>query len=282
MSSSTQITPSIYHRTALGSVFGMTDVGVARRANEDNFIIDPASGLVAVADGMGGHDGGELASRTVLEAVRASLAESMRQGLQQSMPVNAGGDCDPDATWRDQTMPAVLMVHAAIEYANTRVFEHNVRNESTDGGGMGTTLTGFWHSAESGPLIVFHVGDTRLYRLRAGELAILTRDQTMYQQALEDGLSDNLPPRNLLLQAIGPVDKVIPDVRVSSAEDGDLFMLCSDGMYGNVPHAALAGVLAGATAQTLDQCCATLIEMAKAHGSRDNITAVLALCQRLA
>lgn len=280
MSNAHQITPSTYHQIALGLAYGLTDVGLVRRANEDNFIIDAAAGLVAVADGMGGHDGGEIASRTVLEAIRASLAQSLREGLHQKTPSEAGGPIDPDATWRDQHMPAVLMVHAALDYANRQVFQANVRNESIDGGGMGTTVTGFWHGPDSSAVIVFHVGDTRLYRMRAGELAVLTRDQTMYQQALEEGMSDNLPPRNLLLQAIGPLDSVTPDVRVCVAEEGDLFMLCSDGLYGNVPHAALAGALAAATADTLEQCCAALIAMAKAHGSRDNITAVVALCRR--
>ena len=275
-----QITPSIYHRIALGSAFGLTDVGLVRCSNEDNFIIDAVTGLVAVADGMGGHDGGEIASRTVLEAMQASLAQSLQQGLHQKIASQANGDIDPDATWRDQHMPAVLMVHAAVEYANSQVFAANVHNDSTKGGGMGTTLTGFWHGPDSSVLIVFHVGDTRLYRMRVGELSVLTRDQTMYQQALEEGMSDNLPPRNLLLQAIGPLDNVTPEVRVCVPEEGDLFMLCSDGLYGNVPHAALAGALAGATADTLDDCCAALVEMAKAHGSRDNITALVALCQR--
>ena len=278
MSNSNQITAGIYHRIALGSAYGMTDVGLVRRANEDNFLIDPATGLVAVADGMGGHDGGEIASRTVLEAMRASLGQSLRQGLHQKLAPQALANSDPDATWHDQHMPAVLMVHAAVDYANSQVFAANVHNQSVDGGGMGTTLTGFWHGP--GPLIVFHVGDTRLYRMRAGELALLTRDQTMYQQALEEGMSDNLPARNLLLQAIGPNQDVIPDVRVCPVQKGDLFMLCSDGLYGNVPHAALASALAGASAGTLDACCAALIELAKTYGSRDNITALLALCQR--
>ena len=279
MSMSNQITPSIYHRIAMGSAYGLSDVGLVRKSNEDNFLIDPGSGLVAVADGMGGHDGGEIASRAALEAMRASINLAMREGHQDKPSIAADGH-DPDATWKDQHMPAVMIVHEAVRHANARVYAANVGNDYTEGGGMGTTLTGFWHWRDGGPMIVFHVGDSRLYRMRRGELAVLTRDQTMYQQALEEGLSDNLPPRNLLLQAIGPLDDVAPDVNVCVPEDGDLFMLCSDGLYGNTPHAAMAEVLAGASAQTLDQACAALLEMAKAHGSRDNITVLLALSQR--
>jgi protein phosphatase len=159
------------------------------------------------------------------------------------------------------------------------VYGANLQSGHFDGSGMGTTLTGFWQSLPGGPLLVFHVGDSRLYRYRDGELAVLTRDQTMYQQALEAGLADDLPPRNLLLQAIGPARDVTPDVKVCDTRPGDLYLLCSDGLYGNTPHAAIQQAMAGAHAQSLDACCAELIELAKRHGSRDNITAVLALAE---
>jgi protein phosphatase len=191
----------------------------------------------------------------------------------------AGNALDPDATWQDEHMPAIIAVHDAVDAANARVYGANVRNGVGEGSGMGTTLTGFWQSLPGGPLLVFHVGDSRLYRYRDGELAVLTRDQTMYQQALEAGLADDLPPRNLLLQAIGPTAAVLPDVKVCELRSGDLYLLCSDGLYGNTPHAAIEQAMAGAHAQSLDACCAELIDLAKRHGSRDNITAVLTLVQ---
>jgi serine/threonine protein phosphatase PrpC len=280
MSNWIQLTPSIYHRLALGSAYGMTDVGPVRASNEDNFLIDPELGLVVIGDGMGGHDGGEIASHSAITSLRDFIAQSEREHANgKPRPVPAPDAHDPDATWQDQHMPAVLTVFEAVEFANAEVYGANLRNAHGEGGGMGTTLTGFWHSGNSGPLIVFHVGDSRLYRYRAGELNVLTRDQTLYQQALEEGVSDSFPPRNLLLQAIGPTESVAPDVKTCAHQPGDLYMLCSDGLYGNTPHAALAEVMAGATAQTLDQCCADLIELAKTHGSRDNITAVLVLCE---
>ena len=281
MSNWNQITPSIYHRLALGSAYGLSDVGLVRKSNEDNFIIDAGIGLVAVADGMGGHEGGEIASSTVLTALRESLSKSMSGQQQGKRPIAPAPDShDPDATWQDQRMPAVVAVYEAVEYANAQIYGANVRNENTEGSGMGTTLTGFWQAGDNGPLVVFHVGDSRLYRLRRGELSLLTRDQTMYQQALEDGMSENLPARNLLSQAIGPQQVVVPEVKLCVPEEGDLFLLCSDGLYGNPPHSAIADVLAGASAQSLDRCCAELVALAKAHGSSDNITALLLLCQR--
>jgi serine/threonine protein phosphatase PrpC len=274
MNTWTQLSPSIYHRLAFGSAYGLTDVGLVRQSNEDNFLIDPDLRIVAVADGMGGHDGGEIAAHLALRSLRTSLlaADPFRCALPAP-----GALLDPDATWQDEHMCAVLAVHQAVEDANGQVYGANLRKGHGEGAGMGTTLTGFWQWMPDGPLAVFHVGDSRLYRYRDGELAILTRDHTLYQQALEAGVSDGLPPRNLLLQAIGPTAAVAPDVKVCALQPGDLYLLCSDGLYGNTPHGAIAQAMKRASAQSLDACCEALVALAKAHGSRDNITAVLAL-----
>jgi protein phosphatase len=274
MSTWKQLTPSIYHRLAFGCAYGLTDVGLVRQSNEDNFLIDPALRLVAVADGMGGHDGGEIAACLALETLRAALAAA---DPKKACP---GDAADPDATWQDEHMPAVVAVHEAVDAANARVYGANMQAGRGDGNGMGTTLTGFWQSLPDGPLVIFHVGDSRLYRYRDGELAVLTRDQTLYQQALEAGVFGDFPPRNLLLQAVGPTAAIAPDVKACTPHAGDLYLLCSDGLYGNTPHAAIERVLAGAHAQSLEQCCADLVALAKTHGSRDNITAVLALVER--
>jgi protein phosphatase len=274
MSTWTQLTPSIYHRLAFGSAYGLTDVGLVRQSNEDNFLIDPALRIVAVADGMGGHEGGEIAARLALSALRSSLLAA--DPYRCELPAR-GDIVDPDATWQDEHMCAVLAVHQAVDHANDQVYGANLRGGHGEGAGMGTTLTGFWQWMPDGPLAVFHVGDSRLYRYRDGELAILTRDQTLYQQALEAGVCDALPPRNLLLQAIGPTAAVAPDGRVCALQRGDLYLLCSDGLYGNTPHGAIAQALERASARSLDACCEALVALAKAHGSRDNITAVLAL-----
>lgn len=274
MTTWTQLTPSIYHRLAFGCAYGLTDVGLVRQSNEDNFLIDPGLRLVAVADGMGGHDGGEIAARLALETLRDALAAV---DPKTSSP---GDALDPDATWQDEHMPAIVAMHEAVDAANARVYGANMQGGRGEGSGMGTTLTGFWQSLPDGPLVIFHVGDSRLYRYRDGELAVLTRDQTLYQQALEAGVSGDFPPRNLLLQAIGPTAVIVPDVKACTSRPGDLYLLCSDGLYGNTPHAAIERVLAGAHAQSLEDCCADLIALAKTHGSRDNITAVLALVER--
>jgi protein phosphatase len=279
-----QLSPSIVHRMAFGPAYGLTDIGVVRQSNEDNFLIDPELRLVAVADGMGGHEGGEIAAHLALSALRevlASLAGDPRRirGDDGSGVAAADLTLDADATWQDQDMAALLAAQQAVEHANTRVHDANLAKGRGEGAGMGATLTGFWQCRPGGPLAVFHVGDSRLYRCRSGEVAVLTRDQTLYQQALEAGVGEDLPPRNLLLQAIGPTAAVTPDVELCAARPGDLYLLCSDGLYGSTPHAAIAQALARASARPLDACCADLVALAKAHGSRDNITAVLALVE---
>lgn len=268
-----QLSPSVEHQLALGPAFGMTDTGTVRPSNEDNFLIDPSLGLLAVADGMGGHEAGEVASSDALIAladfIRAKAARGPAVAFDDDAP-----DADVDAGWR-----AMDTLHDAVEFANDRMYRTNVENRRGNGGGMGTTLTGIWQPQADGPALVFHVGDTRLYRLRAGSLVQLTRDQTVYQRAFEAGARQNLPPRNLLLQALGPSCGIKPELQTRPVTPGDLYLLCSDGLHSAIADEQIAAVLGQAQAEDLGASCAQLIAMAKLHGSRDNITVVLFQCK---
>ena len=274
-----QLSPSVVHRLALGPAFGMTDTGTARPPNEDNFLIDPGLGLIAVADGMGGHEGGEVASRDALVALahylRACQADDGGASMPRFKPSRYAPANDAKAAWNDATLAAMTTVHQAVEFANQRMYQTNVDNQRGSGRGMGTTLTGMWQPAAGGPACVFHVGDTRLYRLRQGRLDQLTRDQTLYQDAHDAGARHNLPSRNLLMQALGPACGVMPQLQTHQVAPGDLFMLCSDGLHGVLAHEHIAGALEQASTGDLGATCARLIEMAKRDGSRDNITVVL-------
>lgn len=270
------LSPPRVHRLPGVLAFGATDIGPVRKGNEDNLLIDEALGLAMVADGMGGHAAGEVASAAVLTELRAYLA-AHDATLPAPDKVAGPGD-DPDATWSDPAADSVSMLHAALAHANARLYAQNQSRNRIEGNGMGTTLSGFWRRGTRAPLVLFHVGDSRLYRLRMGVLEQLTRDQTMYQQALESGLFERLPPRNLLLQAVGPAPSIAPEVRSHLVFPGDVLMLCSDGLHGSVPHAEIEAVMARAQPGNLDQLSAQLIEMAKQYGGRDNITVVLAVC----
>jgi len=258
---------------------GATDIGPVRPANEDNFLLDDDLGLAMVADGMGGHAAGDVASAAVLTALHAYLA-AHGAALRAGAAGEASAADDPDATWSDPAAGAVALLHAAMTHANASLYAQNSAQARADGHGMGTTLSGFWRRAPGAPLVLFHVGDSRLYRLRGGALEQLTRDQTLYQQALEAGLFERLPPRNLLLQAIGPAPAVTAEVRSHPVLADDVLMLCSDGLHGSVPHGEIEALLARARADNLQALGLELIDMAKQFGARDNITVVLALCSR--
>ncbi|TFW31995.1 serine/threonine-protein phosphatase [Massilia horti] len=274
-------------RLDLGLAFGLTDTGTVRSSNEDNLVLDPALGLVAVADGMGGHLDGALASANAL----AALVHYIRTAGDIDAPDSDDtipkfqasafdpAQSDPDATWTDDTMRAMITLHGAVEYANQRLFQANLANGRADGSGMGTTLTGMWQPAPGAPVFVFHVGDTRLYRWRAGQLEQITRDQTMYQQAIESGMKGNLPARNLLLQALGPYLDIRPELLTQPVEPGDLYLLCSDGLHSACSDERIASILQQAQPGSLSACCEQLVAAAKQDGSRDNITVVLAPCR---
>ncbi|OPA89761.1 serine/threonine protein phosphatase [Pseudomonas fluorescens] len=260
------------HSLATAVAYGVSDVGSVRQSNEDNFLVEPDLGLLAVADGMGGHEAGALAS--------AQALISLRQALKAHSVNPVDPDADPDATWSDPDMQAASQLHNALDQVNQCVFQQNVARHMSEGSGMGTTLTGVWRPQADGPLLVFHVGDSRLYRYREGELSLLTRDQTWYQQALEAGKVDRLPARNLLLQAIGPGPRVEPQVRVQPVQPGDLLMLCSDGLHGCVPHLEMLEVLAIARRDSLDIACQRLIDLTREYAGRDNVTVLLAWLDR--
>lgn len=278
-----QLSPSTPHRLTAGTAFGMTDTGAVRPSNEDNFLIDAPLGLVAVADGMGGHESGEIASADALTSLahflRATTDPDSGLALPNFRPSPFDPEStDPDAIWDEDILASMVTLHDAVEFANQRMYQTNLANRRGDGGGMGTTLTGVWQPQPGAPLLVFHVGDSRLYCYRAGQLTQLTRDHTMYQDAVDAGATENLPPRNLLLQAIGPSGDVRPELHIQAVQPGDLYLLCSDGLYGATPDDRIATVLAGARPGDLGEACRQLVATALHDGSRDNVTVVLFHC----
>jgi serine/threonine protein phosphatase PrpC len=277
----TPLSPSSYHHLSMGTVFGMTDVGLVRPSNEDNFLIDQTLGLVMISDGMGGHDAGEVASKEVLLALRDYIQKievASSTALKIAQPITGTHHVTSNASESAQTeeaMLAIMTVSDAVEFANALLYAQNLAMKNEEGHGMGTTLTGFWQPQHGGPLTIFHVGDSRLYRYHNGELSLLTRDQTLYQQALDEGLTANLPSRNMLLQAMGPYATVIPEISTQSLQSNDLYLLCTDGLHGNVSDELIAQIMSKTSATNLAHTCERLIDAAKEHGSRDNITVVL-------
>ncbi|MBF0137845.1 MAG: protein phosphatase 2C domain-containing protein [Magnetococcus sp. DMHC-1] len=267
---------------------GRTDVGCVRTLNEDSFSIDEASGLLLVADGMGGHDAGEVASSQVVESMLSLLRFPMA-----GIPVLPDGkrlDDDGDITTlspeevaeelanetEQQEKEIIQKVVQAIAQTNLRVNNINQDRGYPEGSGMGSTLVGFWAPPGSTRGVVFHVGDSRLYRMRQGHLESITQDHTLYQQWLDFGSRGQPPAQNVILQAMGPVEQVTPDVRVISLLPGDLILMCSDGLTGMLANGIIEKVLLTAREDNLQEVCNRLVDMAKEKGGRDNITVILA------
>ncbi|MGI5285099.1 Stp1/IreP family PP2C-type Ser/Thr phosphatase [Nonomuraea polychroma] len=225
-----------------------SDVGLLREGNEDSAY---ASGrLLAVADGMGGHAHGEVASSVAIAAM-ASLEE-----------VQQGGDL-------------LNAIEAAVRDANRRLHEMVGRDPSLKG--MGTTLTAMlWNGTQ---VALVHVGDSRAYLLRRGELYQITHDHTLVQQLVDDGRitpeeAATHPQRSILLRALDGSGEVDPDLTLREAQVGDRYLLCSDGLSGVVSAETLHATLTNI--DDPEEVVRQLIDLANRGGGPDNITCVLA------
>ena len=235
----------------------LTDVGRVRANNEDAVVLVPAHGLVVLADGMGGYNAGEVASALAVELISGELA----RWLEQAASV---------AGMRDVRRAMEI----CVDNANRAIFEAANTDEAC--AGMGTTLV--MAVAHGDILLVGHVGDSRAYLWRAGELLQLTRDHSLLQEQVDIGLitpeeaavSAN---RNLVTRALGVEDAVLLDVREVRMEPGDVYLLCSDGLNDMVDDSGIAAVLA--RPDPLGTLARQLIDMANAAGGRDNVSAAL-------
>ena len=254
---------------------GRTDVGRARARNEDNFQVDGTAEFAVVCDGMGGHAGGDIASRTAVEVIAGFLTDFMPA---ETLPVSRHDDHEKTLSDPAGDSPAVQnalsVARSAVQLANQRIHALNRQRGFADGRGMGTTAVGFWRVPGTPQLIAFHAGDSRLYRLRDGELRVLTRDHSLYQIWLDNGGRGVAPQRNIIVRALGTGEEVEPEVAVHSLLPDDVLLLCSDGLNGMLPDTAIARILR----QDRDpaQLCHDLVEAANEAGGQDNVTVVVA------
>lgn len=247
-------------------VAGATDVGVVRRVNQDAFgryeNAERGELLLVVADGLGGHQGGETASRMATELLG---------------PLVASGDDPPDQR-----------LVRAIEETNRQIHDESRRDYTKEG--MGTTVVCLL-IASDGPSFVAHVGDSRLYRMREGRIESLTEDHSLVaalvrQGALSPEEARTDPRRNQILRALGVRKDVEIDVAVVEPRPGDTYLLCTDGLHGLIDEPAILA-LAEADARepagtrppidaAVDLAVARLIDAAKCAGGTDNVTCMLA------
>lgn len=221
-----------------------THQGLVRANNQDNWLAESA--LYGVADGMGGHKGGETASRVALQVFR-----------------NAIGQKKPDAD----------ALRMAVEAANRRVYDMSARDDTLSG--MGTTMSMIWQ--DTNRLLIAHVGDSRIYRLREGRLQQITNDHSFVAELVRNNIitpemAKTHPQRNIITRAVGVDPFVQVDVLQEELLPGDLWLICSDGLHGMVEDEEIQTIL---SEMELEDAAERLISRALENGGHDNVTFVL-------
>jgi PPM family protein phosphatase len=243
---------------------GISDVGLQRDHNEDSFAILNDQELYVVADGMGGHRAGDVASRLATDAIvdffRATASEDV------TWPFHF------DARLSEEENRLLT----GIRIANRQILERSARSRECHG--MGTTVVGALFSPTKKKMYIGHVGDSRAYQVRRGNITQLTRDHSLvndYLLAMPELTEEqkNELPKNVITRALGMQDQVTVDLQSVDAELGDLYVLCSDGLSGMIGDQEILDVT-GAT-DDLHEACRRLVALANEHGGEDNITAVI-------
>lgn len=262
--------PSTSDQPSAGrTAFGLTDVGRRRAANEDAYLVDNDLGLYVVADGMGGHSAGEVASE---EAVN-TLHDMVRR---EADVVAAIDGLLPEMVRSRESVPelqrARRVLESAIQAATYMVFGLSENNPAQRG--MGTTMSVLL--LRSGCGVVAQVGDSRIYRVRNGMAQQITEDHTLVAWQLKKGLISEEEARhsrqkNVITRAVGSREYVQVDTQPVEVRSGDSFLLCSDGLHGYLDDSEVPELLA----DTPERAAQRSIQLANQRGGRDNITAVI-------
>ena len=245
-------------------VAGATNVGMKRSHNEDKFAVIDEDQLYVVADGMGGHASGEVASQMAIDTLRDFFRAT---------------SADPEATWPYKMDKArgyeENRLITGIKLANLRIHEAAQRHPRLRG--MGTTVVTLLMVSEG--VLIGHVGDSRVYRLRQGQFQQLTEDHSLLNDYIKmKRLSPeeiaNFPHKNVIVRALGMKETVKVDVHMDKPQTGDRYVLCSDGLSGPCSDEEIRDIVS--ENDDLELACAKLIDAANSKGGPDNITVVIA------
>jgi len=239
-------------------IFSATDVGRARDNNEDSVAVDDAAQLAVLADGMGGYNAGEVASQMLTSFIKSELGRWLKEAgaLASLADIKRAMDI-------------------CVDNANRAIF--NAANTNPRYAGMGTTLV--LAVFRDDQLLLGHVGDSRAYRFRDGELTQITRDHSLLQEQIDAGLltpeeAQYSSNKNLVTRAVGVEDTVMLELHAHEVQPGDLYLMCSDGLTDMLDDRALAQLLLAQ--RPLPDAALSLIEAANDKGGKDNIAIVLA------
>jgi protein phosphatase len=242
---------------------GLTHVGRQRQHNEDSYLVADEAKLFLVADGMGGHAAGEIASRIAVDSISEFIVHTK----------------EDDGTWPhaydEKYRRSTNRLVAAVRMANTRVLEAMRKDARLRG--MGTTVVACM--ADDDTVSVAHVGDSRAYLIRGNQLSRLTNDHSWVFEQVQAGMlteaeAEKHPLRNVITRALGGALQVSPDASETVAKPGDVYLLCSDGLTGMVPEDEILRLVT-ANEDDLEKACQELIDKANERGGLDNVTAIL-------
>jgi PPM family protein phosphatase len=242
---------------------GLSDVGKKRQRNEDSFVANQEINLYLVADGMGGHNAGDVASSTAAKTIESFLVRSHEER---------------ELTWPFGIDPRMSFdanrLRTALKLANHKIWQLADANQEYTG--MGTTVVSVLITNDLAS--VASVGDSRAYFFREGEMKILTRDdvwlnETWVRKAFSEDQLQKIPLKNVLSKAIGSKEDIDFPILEVSLQEGDLMVLCSDGLHGLVTNDDISAV-ASEKSSDLNALCSTLIRIANERGGKDNITVV--------
>lgn len=240
---------------------GITDVGRKRKANEDSIFIDDRMRLYIVADGMGGHKAGEVASRVVVETIRDSMHRFMNHVDAKKM-----------AYARDDISPAANQLLSSIHLANQTVFQLSQTQPAYDG--MGSTASVVFLSGKS--LIAANVGDSPIYLIRNGKIETISTPHTYVAElaALDPAAAERLSEqyRHMITRGMGLKEEVKPDIREITARKGDRIVICSDGLSDKASPEDIRSAIDGKPAKV---SCKALVNLANERGGDDNITVIV-------
>ena len=242
---------------------GKTDVGSVRDHNEDAIGCDENIALAVLADGMGGHRGGEMASAITVSTVLEYVTEKIKK-------IKAG-ETDEETGYSMES----LAVHEAVALANKNVHDSSEANAQYRGMGTTVVVTLFYDNR----FTVAHVGDSRLYRLRDFELEQITRDHSLMQELIDRGFytpeqARNSLNKNLVTRAIGIDEKVQIDIQEDIAMVDDIYLLCSDGVTDMIEDKFIKTAILD-NENDLEKAATEIIRLSNEHGGKDNISALL-------
>ncbi|NOQ79853.1 MAG: SpoIIE family protein phosphatase, partial [Gammaproteobacteria bacterium] len=240
------------------NAYGKTDTGRSRKHNEDNIRLNKDNTLFILADGMGGHQAGEVASKMAADIVEHALINHSDAKTKQS----------------DIEFSELSTVTSAIENTNLKLCQENDARGLTDGKGMGTTIVGCWYLPDKKMSVIFHVGDSRAYSCYKQELTQITTDHSLLQLWKDKCFEGDKPSANVLTKALGPYPEVAPDVSLYPARKGEKLLLCSDGLTTMVSDEKILDTLIQYE-KSAETAIEQLIIEANLAGGEDNISVIL-------